>query len=500
MTRGERIIAFIEEYCYVPEGDLVGQKVVLIDFQKEFILSVYDNKVMTKIAMLSIARKNAKTATIAFIVLAHLVGPEAYKNSRIVSGALSREQASEVFNCAAKCVMASPELSEVVRIIPSGKRLVGIPRNVEYLALSADGRRAHGKSPVLAIIDEVGQVRGPNSDFIDAITTSQAAYENALLIYISTQAANDGDLFSILIDDAIKYPRDNVVCRVYAADPDAEIMDEEQWKKANPALGIFRSYLDLKTQAEKASTNASYEGAFRNLCLNQRVSASATWISKSMWEANASPVQPFGRSEVFGGLDLSLSRDLTAFVIIALVNGKWHTKPYFWMPADSIAARSKEDREPYDKWHDKGLLRVTPGKTVNFGAVITDIMDIIDGLNVSVIAYDRYKIEDFKSKCLDFGVEFPLVEFGQGFKDMTVAIESMEDKLANGQVAHGMHPVLTMCIRNAKTVMDDAGGRKISKLKSTGRIDGAVSMAMAFGAHAKKYLRKETPSYKMLVI
>jgi phage terminase large subunit-like protein len=92
LTRGEKVCRFIETCCVVPEGDLVGQPVVLSDFQRLFILAIYDNPAVTDTAILSIARKNAKTGTIAFILLAHIVGPEAIQNSRIVSGAMSREQ------------------------------------------------------------------------------------------------------------------------------------------------------------------------------------------------------------------------------------------------------------------------------------------------------------------------------------------------------------------------------------------------------------------------
>lgn len=160
MTRGERVIAFIERFCIVPEGKLLGKAMRLDPFQKEFILAVYDNPVGTDKAILSIARKNGKTGLIAGILLAHLVGPEAVQNTQIVSGALSREQASIVFNLAVKMVNLNPKLQEIVHITPSGKKLIGLPCNVEYKALSAEGKTTHGLSPVLAILDETGQVRG----------------------------------------------------------------------------------------------------------------------------------------------------------------------------------------------------------------------------------------------------------------------------------------------------------------------------------------------------
>ncbi len=166
------MVAFIETFCLAPEGQHVGKPIKLLPFQKRFIKAIYDNKHGTRRAYLSIARKNGKTALIAGIMLAHLVGPEAKQNSQIISGARSRDQAAQVFNYAAKMVQLSPDLSSVVRILPSAKSLIGLPLNVEYKASSAEGRTAHGRSPILAILDEVGQVKGAQDDFTDAITTS----------------------------------------------------------------------------------------------------------------------------------------------------------------------------------------------------------------------------------------------------------------------------------------------------------------------------------------
>ena len=184
MTRAEKVIAFIERYCLIPDGAHVGQPMRLAEFQREFIRAIYDNPAGTRRALLSIARKNGKTGLIAALLLVHLVGPEARQNAQIVSGAMSRDQAALVFNLASKMVQLSSRLSELVRIVPSGKRLIGLPMNTEYKALAADGKTAHGLSPVLAILDEIGQVQGPQSAFVDAITTSQGAHAEPLLIAI----------------------------------------------------------------------------------------------------------------------------------------------------------------------------------------------------------------------------------------------------------------------------------------------------------------------------
>jgi phage terminase large subunit-like protein len=484
VTRGEKVIAFIHRFCKVPEGKHVGKPIVLDDFQKKFILEIYDNPANTRRAYLSIARKNGKTGLIAGIVLAHLVGPEAQQNSQIISGARSRDQAAQVYNYASKMVMLSPELSAVVRIIPSGKKLIGLPLNVEYKALSAEAKTAHGLSPIVAILDEVGQVRGAQDDFIDAITTAQGAHESPLLMAISTQAADDADLFSVWIDDALGSHDPKIVCHLYAAPPEAGLLDQEGWRAANPALGTFRSFEDLEEQAKQAVRMPSSENTFRNLCLNQRVSTVSPFISRDVWKSCGGALLEFGDAEVFAGLDLSARTDLTALVLTGKINGVWHTKPYFWTPEKGLIDRSKRDRQPYDMWVRQGYMQTTPGATVDYEYVAHDIAAILENLNLKAMAYDRWRIDLMRKELDKIGANLPLIEFGQGYKDMSGALDALESELLNKRVAHGNNPVLTMCAANAVVSKDPAGNRKLDKAKATGRIDGLVAMAMAFGMAA----------------
>lgn len=491
MTRGEKVIKFIEGFCRVPEGKMVGQPIILADFQKKFILDIYDNPNKTRRAILSIARKNGKTGLIAGIVLAHLVGPEAQLNSQIISGARSRDQAAQVFNYASKMVMLSPKLSEIVRIVPSGKKLIGLPLNVEYKALSAEAKTAHGLSPIVAILDEVGQVRGSQDDFIDAITTAQGAHESPLLVAISTQSADDADLFSQWIDDAVNSDDPKTVCHVYAAPPDANLLDEDSWKAANPALGLFRSLEDLEEQAKQAVRMPSSENTFRNLCLNQRVSTVSPFISRDVWKSCGGKVLEFGDAPVWAGFDLSARTDLTALVIIGKINGVWHVQPNFWTPEKGLFDRAKRDRQPYDVWVKQGYMQTTPGHTVDYEFVAHDVAAIFQSLNVQSIAYDPWRIDIMRREFDKIGLELPLSEYGQGFKDMSGAIDALESELLNGRIAHGGHPVLKMCAANAVITKDAAGNRKLDKSKATGRIDGLVAMAMAFGVLSKETIVDE---------
>lgn len=487
LTRGEKVCAFIERFCRVPEGAMVGAPMVLEPFQRRFVLDVYDNPAGTRRGILSIARKNGKSGLIAGLLLAHIVGPEAKLNSQIVSGAMSRDQAALVFALACKMVQLSPRLSELVKIVPSGKRLIGLPMNVEFKALAADGKTAHGLSPVLAILDEIGQVEGPQSDFVDAITTSQGAHDAPLLLAISTQAASDSDLLSVWIDDAKRSKDPRIVCHVYSAPEGCDLMDESAWRAANPALGVFRSLDDLREQMAQAVRMPSMEASARNLLLNQRVATNAPFVSPSVWKACGGEVLPRVPTDVpiFAGLDLSKRTDLTALVLVGRVDDVWQVWPFFWTPAEGLAERARRDRAPYVEWHRAGLLRTTPGATVDYGHVAEEMAEIFEGLELQGVAFDRWRMDVMLKELAALEVNLPMLPWGQGFKDMAPALDYLEGELLNKRVAHGMHPVLTMCAANATTVQDSAGNRKLDKSKATGRIDGLQALSMAMGLAAR---------------
>ena len=490
MTRGERVIAFAEKYIKIPEGKFVGKPLKLEPFQRDFILAIYDAKVPVHTAILSMARKNAKTATIMIILLAHLAGPEAIENSQIASGALSREQASVIFNLAVKAVNMSPELSARIKIFPSAKKLLGVSKNVEYRALAAEGKTAHGLSLALAILDETGQIKGPTNAFIEAIETAQGAYDNPLKIIISTQAPTDLDLLSQLID-APDDPR--IVKHVYAAPADCELDDRKAWYAANPALGLFRSLEDVEKQCEKAMNIPSFEPAFRNLILNQRVEAVAPFVTRSIWEANGAPPELKPKQKVWGGLDLAEVNDLCAEV---LVSDKGDVVPTFWLPEEGLRDKSKADKVPYDLWKEQGFLQTTPGKSVRYRNIAVHVREVFDTYDVQLYGFDRHHMKFLKEwlEKIDEKTGLPLfsqeeldkfVDFGQGTASMTPALRAFEEALLDGEHRHGNHPVLTMCAQNAK-VVGDSGARKFDKRTARGRIDGMVAYAMAIGVMPQK--------------
>ncbi|RMG71936.1 MAG: terminase large subunit [Chloroflexi bacterium] len=482
MTRGEKVCAFIERYCRVPEGKLIGHPIKLLPFQKKFILDVYDNPHGTKRGILSIARKNGKTALIACLVLAHLVGPEARRNSQIASGARSRDQAAIVFDLAVKIIRLNPKLESIIKIVPSKKQLFGLPMGVEFKALAAEGKTAHGLSPVLIILDELGQVKGPQDDFVDAMVTSQGAHENPLQLVISTQAPTDADLLSLWIDDCLAGNDDRQVCHLYCADADADLLDRSAWYDANPALGVFNSLENIEDAANTAKRLKSAENTFRNLHLNQRIDASAPFISKSVWqECGFEPdIAVFDEYPVFVGLDLSARNDLTALVLASRDgHGVIHVLANFFAPKIGVDERAKRDRVPYRQWAEMGYLTLTDGATVDYSEVAAQLESLADRFDIQAVAFDRWRIDVLKRECERIDLELPFVSFGQGYRDMAPALDTLEAELMSGNIRHGENPVLNMCAVNAIAVSDPAGNRKLDKSKSTARIDGMVALAMA---------------------
>lgn len=504
LSRGERNIRWIETYCRIPEGKDVGKPVKLRSWQKRDIKKIYDNPAGTRRGILSFGRKNAKTTEAAFLLLLHTAGPEAQVNSQLNSAAQSKEQAAILFKLAAKIVRMSPDLNSVILIRDTVKELYCPELGTLYKALSAEASTAYGLSPVFIVHDELGQVKGPRSELYDALETAVGAHDNPLSIVISTQAPTDGDLLSILIDDALAGNDPRVVLSLYTADPDLDPFCEKAIKQANPAFGDFLNADEVRAMAEDARRMPSREAQYRNLVLNQRIEMNSPFISKSVWQANGGEVSDWVDVEEFAGLDLSSVHDLTAFVPIAWVNDAWEVRPVFWLPGEGLREKSRSDRVPYDMWHADGQLQTTPGKAVEYEYVAAWLYEHCAERNFRIrIAFDRWGMKHLNPWLLKAGfseeqIEAIFVEFGQGFQSMSPALRDTEAALLAGKVRHGNHPVLTMCAANAVVTTDPAGGRKLNKAKSATRIDGMVALAMAFGIAPD--VVEAAPSYEMMII
>lgn len=485
--RSCRNISWIEAHCIVPDGILFGEPIKLREFQKTKIVRMYD-KVCRRI-IISYARKNAKTAFSAIIILLHLCGPEARRNSGLYSSALSRDQAAILYHLAAKMVRLNPVLSGAVTTRDTVKQLYCEGLGTMYSALSSDASTNLGLSPAMIIHDELGQVKGARHPLYEALETATAAQQDPLSIIISTQAPTDADLLSVLIDDALEGHDKKTAVFLYTAPEDADPFDEDTIRLANPAFDEFMNVEEVMDMADAARRMPSREAEYRNKILNQRVEASSPFVTQSVWKDNGGDEESWGLA--FGGLDLSETNDLTAFVLVAPVDGVTNVRCRFWLPEDGLEERSRQDRVPYDLWHEQGFLHVTPGRSVEYRYVAEYLAELFETEDIRKVAFDRWNMRHLKPWLVEAGLSEAFIEdrfedFGQGYVSMSPALRTLESLLLNDKIRHGMNPVLTMCAANAVVKRDEAGNRKLDKKKSRGRIDGMVSLAMACAVAAEE--------------
>jgi phage terminase large subunit-like protein len=504
----------------VPSGEGQGESFKLREWQKQFIRDIYEPHELRKNqyrrivrrAILSIARKNGKTALIAALVLVHLVGPEAILNGEIYSAANDREQAGQVYKVASQIVKADPELCAMLRCVDSTKTIACYGNGSFYKAISAEAGTKHGLNPSFVIFDELAQAK--DRELYDVLDTSMGARAEPLFVTISTQSNDPEHILSKLIDDGLGSKDPTIVCHLYEVPEEQEdIFDPDCWKLANPALHDFRDFDDLKAIADKAKRMPAEEPKFRNLYLNQRVAPVASLISRAEWMACVGDADFEDGEEVYLALDMSGVIDLTS-LMMGSAGDLTRVRPYFWKPADLLKEHSNRDfgsgNLRYVEWHERGWLDVSPGRSIDPQVVALRIAELCQRYKVLGLAYDRWRINDLLRELDRIGLQafqegekgdgLRLIPWGQGYRDMAPAIDALEFAVIERKLKHPSSPVLNWNMANAVATMDPAGNRKIDKNKARFRIDGAVTLAMLCGMKSRDRKDERKPEYQMLVL
>jgi phage terminase large subunit-like protein len=502
--RAQAVIEFIEALT-IPSGVGQGKRFRLERWQKRFIRDVYEPHRVDKRgrarravrrAILSVARKNGKTALIACIALAHLVGPEAIANGEIYSAANDRDQASIIFKFAKQIVELEPELRAEVDVIASTKTMLARRTGSIYRAVSAEAGTKHGYLPSVVIYDELAQAK--SRALYDVLDTSFGARTEPLFVVISTQSNDPEHILSKLIDDGLSGTDPSICCHLYAADEDCDLDDQTQWAKANPALGRFRDLEDFVAAIRKAKRMPAEEPKVRNLFLNQRVSPESILIGRAEWMACAGDASFTPGEEVYLALDLSNTLDLSA-LLMGSAGDVARVKPFFWKPAEGLAEQSFRDFGSgdfrYVEWQTAGHIETTPGRSIDKAVIATRIAELCSLYRVRALAYDRWRIEDLLRELDHIGLAchkegdkgdgLRLMPWGQGFKDMAPAVDALESAITENSLRHPNNPCLNWNMANAVAITDPAGGRKLDKSKSRFRIDGAVALTMLMGLRSR---------------
>jgi phage terminase large subunit-like protein len=490
LTRLQRVIAFLQ-FLPITKGKCEGQQLKLLPNQRAFVRDLYGRPRghEVKLGVFSEPRGNGKTGLIAGMVLCHLLGPESEPRGACYSAGIDRQQAALIFDEMEAIILAVPEFSvrcNIQRFRKAIEVIAGDGDGSKYEALSADGRRAHGLAPSFWAYDELAQAK--DRTLLDNLQTAMGKRNRSLGVIISTQASSDLHPLSEIIDDGINGQDNSVVVHLTAAPVDADPFDHEVIRRVNPALGIFLDEGDVFAEAERARRMPSFESAFRNLRLNQRIAPHGRNLLFTLeaWAEGDGAVDESiftdGRP-VYGGLDLSACIDLTALVLCAEDgDGVVHFKPFAWTPGDGLEVRQSYDRAPYDVWIRQGHLTAVPGAAIDYGFVAVELGTLSGTMNLVQVNYDRWSIKSLQQALARYGVAVPLEPFGQGYVSMAPAINELEKLVAARRIRHGGNPLLRWCFSNAIAIKDPAGNRKLDKSKPYGRIDVAVAAVMAIGA------------------
>ncbi|MEI6485475.1 MAG: terminase TerL endonuclease subunit [Sphingomonadales bacterium] len=490
MPLADKMLAFMAELPIV-SGIRAGGRLELLEFQERFIRGVYGptddaGNRLVRLAGLSIARGNGKSALLAGMSLAHLLGPAAEPYGECYAAALDREQAAVLFRMCRAYIEATPWMAARVNIRDWHKEIEDEETRSFWRALTSDARKAHGLAPSFWIADEVAQWR--SRELWDNLATGMGKRAHALGVTISTQAPDDLHFWSEFLD-AEHGPSTYV--QLHAAPADCALDDRDAWRAANPALGHFLNEEQFEDAAKRAIASPSFAASFRLLQLNQRIDAEERFLSAADWDANGDPfdVCELEGKRCWGGLDLSSTLDLTSLALWFPDEGKllvWH-----FVPGDTLRERVERDRVPYELWAKAGWLTVTNGRATDRLSIVRQLAEIVQAYDVQGIAFDRWRFEDLAKMLNDEGIALPLVEFVPGLKSYAPAMDAFETAVLTGMMQHNNNPVLRWQAGNVRTEIDAAGNRKPSKAKSLDRIDGIVSAIMACGLAAREPPKRE---------
>lgn len=514
-----KAISFFEDVLCLNGGEFEGKPFLLDGWQAFIVGSLYgwlrwDDHAGAwvrrfRIAYVETGKGSGKSPLAAGIGMKGLCA-DGEMRAEIYAAATKRDQAQILFRDAVAMFQHSPALQQRLTTSGRGENIWNLAYRKNgswFRPISADEGQS-GPRPHVALIDEVHEHK--TAAVVEMMRAGTKSRRQALIFLITNSGAGKNTPCGIYHDYACevaagKRQDDTFFAFVCGLDEeDDPITDEACWPKANPSLQFnnLPGVQYLREQVREARGMPAKEAIVRRLNFCQWTAALAPWLSAAVWDPcqrNFTADQLRGR-KAYGGLDLSSTTDLTAFVLLvepAEPGEPWHILPWAWLPDGgpgglTLRARSDRDRVDYTAWKTAGHLETTQGAAISKRHVLQRVAQICADFDVQSIAADRWRLADFKQQAEDDGITLPeLIEFGQGFKDMSPALDEFETAILNKTVAHNGHPVLTWCAANAVTDSDPAGNRKLNKAKATGRIDLVVAAVMAYASAAKT--EPETP-------
>ncbi len=508
----ERIERFFREILRLNGGQFEGKPFLLEPSQAFIVGSIFgwkraDGFRRFRSAYIEQGKGNGKSPMVAGIGLAMLVADQEPR-AEVYAFATKKDQAQIMFRDAIAMVEQSPELAAALKT-SGGKgmewNLADLQTASFFRPVSSEDAQS-GPRPHCAIGDEIHEHK--SGLMIEMMRAGFKFRRQPLLLMITNSGHNRNSVcwekHTYAAEVCAGTREDDEFFGYVCAldDGDDPLSDESCWVKANPLLDISVTREFLRGQVREALGMPSKESSVRRLHFCQWVESENPVLSGPLWLAAGEAYDDellVGR-ECYGGLDLSSTTDLTAFVLLFApteTDPKWRQRSWFWLPADNLTDKAAKDKVPYEVWRAAGFLETTKGAAVNKMWVLAHLVRCASRYDVRSIGFDRWRIEDFKALMADEGVDLPLEPFGQGFQSMSPALEEYERMLISGELRHDMNPVMTWNVASAIADTDPAGNRKLTKARSTGRIDGFVAALMAAGMTSK---REDQPAYQVMIV
>lgn len=496
-TAALRVILFFRLLVHF-KGKWKGQSFELSQWQKWVVWGLYgwkrqDGTRRFRVAWIDVARKNGKSSFAAGLCLYHLV-MDGENSPEVYTAANKRDQARIVLDIAREIGKKSKALTKLrVR-----EHDILAPDSGKMQALSADSSTLDGLNPSFAVVDELHA--SPNLKVFDTLISGQGSREQPLILMITTAGfQKDAEAFEfrkMLLDvlRGVKTQDDHFVM-VYSLDEKDQWKDPETWQKANPGLGETVSMEYLSGQAELAKKGSKRMINFVCKNLNVWTSAPDVWIEDSVWTAAGSEIDEsiLKGAECWGGLDLAPKHDLSAFVLLFKTGETWVCKMWCWATETSV--RKAEDQVDYWLWKKQGVIEVMPGDLMDFEVIADKIRELITVYNVQGVAYDSYKmftvLEHLKKH--NIPTEDLFQSFPQGTRAMGPIMVELEQLIRSKKLNHLGNPILRWMVTNVEPWFDSGGNMKIKKQSEIQKIDGLVSLAMAYGQFRREPEGKNAP-------
>lgn len=484
--RANRPIEFIERFCKHSKGEWAGQPVRLELFQKAFISALFgfvDSKTgfrKYREAFFMVARKNGKSTMLAGIALYMLLA-DGEAGAEVYSVATKKDQAKIIFDEVCHMVSQSPYLRKHIKKRKSDLYFSASMSKLQPLGKNSD--TLDGLNSSCVILDEAHAVKDRN--LYEVMKQSQSARTQPLFVTITTA----GTVRECIFDDMYSYAckvADGVITDptflpiVYELDSKAEWKDPGAWFKPNPGLGRIKKLEDLMAKVERAKQSPKDLSGILCKDFNVRETLYNAWLDfDTINNESTFNLEDFRGCYAIGGADLSLTTDLTCATVLMLNpdTRERYVWQMYWLPEDNFTQRVQEEKIPYDKWREAGLVRLCRGNTIDYSDVTAWFLELVNehGITPLWIYYDswsaRYWVEEME------GYGFKMERCIQGAKTLSLPMQNLGADLQAKKVNYNNNPILKWCLTNT-AVQEDRNGNIVPKKASSAkrRIDGTASL------------------------